>query len=357
MSHTNLSQADMWQAVLEHDEQFDGTFVYAVRTTGIFCRPSCKSRHPNRHNVEFFHSSDEAQQAGYRACKRCQPDASLDPSHQRVEEMCRYIETHAPEGPITLTDLGQTFHLSPFHLQRTFKRVMGITPREYADAVRVRAFKEHLRNEDTVTEAVFAAGYTSNSQLYARVDDQLGMTPSEYQTGGPSAIRYTTAISPLGVILVAATERGICAVRIGDTAEQLVSDLRAEFPAAHVTAQDNALRPVLDSLLRHLAGERPRLDLPLDIQATAFQKRVWEALRRIPYGETRTYADIARAINQPGATRAVGNACASNPVAIIIPCHRVIRHDGHIGNYRWGAERKKRLLAIERPSQPTPESA
>jgi AraC family transcriptional regulator of adaptative response/methylated-DNA-[protein]-cysteine methyltransferase len=356
MSHTNLSQADMWQAVLEHDEQFDGAFVYAVRTTGIFCRPSCKSRHPKRRNVEFFRSSDEAQQAGYRACKRCRPDAFLDPSHQRVEEICRYIEKRAPEGPITLTHLAQTFHLSPFHLQRTFKRVMGITPREYADAVRVGAFKEHLRSEDTVTDAVFAAGYTSNSQLYARVDDQLGMTPSEYQSGGPSAIHYATATSPLGVILAASTERGVCAVRLGDTAEQLVEDLRAEFPAAHVTAQDSALRPVLDSLLRHMAGERPHFDLPLDIRATAFQKRVWEALRRIPYGETRTYADIARAINEPAATRAVGNACASNPVAVLIPCHRVIRHDGQIGNYRWGADRKKRLLAIEHQRQPNQES-
>ena len=357
MSRSNLSQADMWQAILEHDEQFDGAFVYAVRTTGIFCRPSCKSRHPKRGNVEFFRSSDEAQQAGYRACKRCRPDASLDLNHQRAEEICRYIERHALEGPVTLVHLAQTFHLSPFHLQRTFKRAMGITPREYADAVRVRAFKEHLRNEDTVTEAVFAAGYTSNSQLYAHVDDQLGMTPSEYQTGGPSVIHYTTATSPLGVILVAATERGICAVRLGDTAEQLVNELRAEFPAAHVTAQDDDLRPVLDTLLRHIAGERPRLDLPLDIRATAFQKRVWEALRRIPYGEARTYADIARAINEPAATRAVGNACASNPVAILVPCHRVIRHDGHIGNYRWGADRKKRLLAIEHQSQPNQESS
>lgn len=357
MSHTDLSQAAMWQAVLEHDERFDGTFVYAVRTTGIFCRPSCKSRPPKRRNVEFFHSSDEARRAGYRACKRCRPDAFLDPSHQQVEEICRYIEAHAPEGPVTLAHLAQTFHLSPFHLQRTFKRVMGVTPRAYADAVRARAFKEHLRNEDTVTEAVFAAGYTSNSQLYARVDDQLGMTPSEYQTGGPSVIHYATATSPLGVVLAAATERGICAVRLGDTTEQLVNELRAEFPATQVTVQDDALRPVLDALLRHIAGEQPSLALPLDIRATAFQKRVWEALRRIPYGETRTYADVARSINQPGATRAVGNACASNPVAILVPCHRVIRHDGHIGNYRWGADRKKRLLAIERQSQPNREAS
>jgi AraC family transcriptional regulator of adaptative response/methylated-DNA-[protein]-cysteine methyltransferase len=348
MARQQLSEADMWQAVVEHDGQFDGLFVYAVRTTGVFCRPSCTSRKPKRSNVEFFAGPDAAERAGYRACKRCQPDAALDPHTQLVEDVCRYIEMRVEEGAVTLNQLAQGFHLSQYHLQRMFKRVMGITPREYADTLRLRTFKEHLRSETTVTQAVYAAGYTSNSQLYARVDAQLGMKPSEYQTGGPSMIGYAIAASALGTVLAATTERGICAVRIGDSAEQLVNELQTEFPAAQVVEQENALRPVLNAVLSHVSGGTPHLDLPLDIQATAFQKRVWDALRRIPYGETRTYADIARAIDQPTAARAVGNACASNPVAIVIPCHRVIKNDGTIGNYRWGAQRKERLLDIER---------
>ena len=338
----------MWQAVAESDRQFDDRFVYAVRTTGIYCRPSCKSRKPYRSHVEFFTDPDQAERAGYRPCKRCQPAAAGDASVRLVEEMCRYIQARAGYGPVSLKQLGHRFSLSRFHLQRVFKRVMSITPREYADAVRLRTFKESLRDNFTVTESVYAAGYSSGSQLYTRVDDFLGMNPTEYRAGGPPVISYAVASSPFGVVLAATTKRGICAVCIGDTPEQVVDELRSEFPAAYLSEQSTLLRSALGSILRHMEGQAPQIDLPLDIRATAFQKRVWGALRNIPYGETRTYADIARAIGQPKAARAVGNACAANPVALIVPCHRVIRNDGRVGNYRWGTSRKEKLLDIER---------
>ena len=344
----HLDEDRMWQAVVESDEQFDGQFVYAVRTTGVYCRPSCPSRKPNRENVEFFALPGEAEQSGYRPCKRCQPDTVGDTRVRLVEQICRYIEDHASEDSVGLKQLSREFSLSQFHLQRVFKRVMGITPREYADAVRLHSFKGHLRDNHSVTEAVYAAGYSSNSQLYARVDAHLGMTPTDYQAGGPSSISYALGASPFGIVLAAATPRGICAVRIGDTYEQVVDDLRSEFPLAHLAEQATLLRSALDSILRHMDGRTPRIDLPLDIRATAFQKRVWEALRGIPFGETRTYGEIAQAIGQPKAARAVGNACAANPVALVVPCHRVVRNDGRVGNYRWGRKRKEKLLDIER---------
>ncbi|MBL8132314.1 MAG: bifunctional DNA-binding transcriptional regulator/O6-methylguanine-DNA methyltransferase Ada [Anaerolineae bacterium] len=338
----------MWQAVLDDDVRYDGTFFVAVRTTGIYCRPSCKARTPRRENVAFYLDAETARAAGFRACKRCRPD-DIDAHAQLAAEVCRYIDAHAHEERITLDDLAAAFHISPFHLHRTFKRIIGVTPAAYVDAARMRTFKQELKNAGSVTDAIYAAGYSSDSQVYARTDDHLGMTPTVYREGAPVEIAFATARCPLGVLLVGMTARGVCAVKLGDTGEALLEDLEREFPAAAIRQDDAALHPMLTAINRYLNGETPHLDLPLDIRATAFQRRVWEALRQIPYGETRTYAEIAHAIEAPKAARAVGNACAENQTALIIPCHRVVRGDGVIGHYRWGSERKKRLLAMERP--------
>ena len=353
MSIINLTKAKMWQAVATNDTQFDGVFVYAVQTTGIYCRPSCKSRLPKETNVEYFSRPEDAEKSGYRSCKRCTPDSSNDIHADLVQDICRHIEKHAKQGNITLEQLAEQFFVSPYHLQRTFKKIMGITPREYAEAIRLQEFKHNLRTDSTITDAVYAAGYTSNSQLYSQIDDSLGMSPSEYKRGVKMMIHYATAKCPLGSILVATTERGLCAVRLGDTEEKLRKELEAEFSSAQITEQSDVLLPTINTIIDHIEGNTPHLDLPLDIRATAFQKRVWEALRRIPYGETRTYAEVAQAIDNPKAARAVGNACASNPVAVVIPCHRVIKNDGGFGNYRWGNARKQSLLELEK-TQKTP---
>ena len=346
-----LPPTELWQAVINSDQAYDGLFVYAVRTTGIYCRPSCKSRLPKRENVDFYFLHSEAEQAGYRACRRCQPNETqpLDPQARLVEEVCRYILAAAHQGNVTLQTLADQFHVSPYHLQRTFKAVMGITPHEYAESIRIRSFKDHLRIQNSVTEAIYESGYGSSSRLYERVTSQLGIEPSDYQNGGRgTTIYYLTAPCPLGIVLVAATERGVCAVRLGDDGQALIEELRDEFHAATLVDDADQMGSALEVILKHLAGELPHLDLPLDIRATAFQKRVWDELQRIPYGETRTYAEVARAIGNRNAARAVGNACARNPAALIIPCHRVSKADGKPGNYRWGVERKQHLLDQER---------
>jgi AraC family transcriptional regulator of adaptative response/methylated-DNA-[protein]-cysteine methyltransferase len=342
--------AARWQAVLNRDAQADGTFVYAVHSTGVYCRPSCPSRRPRRDRVSFFALPEAAEHAGFRACKRCHPEqaAIRDPHVELVQRVCRAIAAN-PEGPLTLATLSADVNLSPFHLQRIFKRVMGITPKQYADAARMERFKGELRKGEAVTSALYGAGYGSSSRLYERADTQLGMTPAVYRKGG-AGMQLTYAIVPcaLGMILVAATERGVCAVTLGDSADALVGGLRREYPAAQIHEDATHLSEAVEAILRHLAGEQPHLDLPLDIQATAFQWRVWEALRQIPYGDTRSYGEIAQAIGQPTAARAVAQACGHNPVALAIPCHRVVREDGSLGGYRWGVERKRAILAQER---------
>lgn len=343
-----LTEDRMWQAVLDDDSSLDGAFIVAVKTTKIYCRPSCKARTPNRENVRFYPDIAAARAAGFRACKRCQPDEAADSHARLIADVSRYIDAHAHEERITLEKLSAQFHVSSFHLHRTFKRIMGITPAAYVDSARMRTFREELKGEGSVTDAVYAAGFSSDSQVYARTDDHLGMTPTTYRDGAPVAIRFATATCPFGVLLLGTTDRGICAVKMGDTSETLLAELVEEFPAAEITQDDDGLHPALNAVNGYLKGETPHLDLPLDIRATAFQRRVWEALRQIPYGETRTYADIARAIDEPKAARAVGNACGDNQTALIIPCHRVIRGDGVIGNYRWGTQRKVALLAMER---------
>lgn len=339
---------DRWQAVLARDASQDGKFVFAVSSTGVYCRPSCPSKRPRRENVSFFRQPDEAEAAGYRACLRCRPKTANGTGRaSMVRAICRYIEQHLDE-PVTLACLSQEFHLSPFHLQRQFKGVLGITPRAYADSCRMKQLKSNLRAGHSVTRALYDAGYSSSSRLYERTASQLGMTPDKYRRGAIAApIRYTFADSPLGRMLVAATEKGICAIQFADSDDELEHGLRHEFPFALRRRDDKALQSWTRRLLRHLEGMSLDKSLPLDIQATAFQRKVWSYLQSIPFGATRSYAAVAKGIGRPTATRAVARACATNPVAVAIPCHRVVNASGAMGGYRWGIERKRTLLEIE----------
>ena len=339
-----------WQAVQTRDRRFDGEFVYAVRSTGIYCRCTCPSRRPNRRQVRFFSGPEPASQAGFRACRRCRPEKSLPVDQQMalVRTACRHIQ-EADDGPPTLTELSASLKVSPGHLQRVFKRLLGVTPRQFADACRQDRFKARLKSGWDITDAMYDAGYGSSSRLYEGSLDNLGMSPASYKRGGGGArIAYATVDSPLGQLLVAATPQGICAVKIGDHHKDLEDELRGEFPGAELHQDNPALGEWVTAIVEHLSGKLPSLDLPVDVRATAFQRQVWEYLRTIPYGETRTYQQIATELGQPRAARAVGRACATNPVAVVVPCHRVVRRDGNLGGYRWGLHRKKALLAQER---------
>ncbi len=348
----NDNQGLRWQAVLARDASQDGQFVFAVSSTGVYCRPSCPARRPRRENVTFFSKPDQAEKAGYRACLRCRPKAiGGNGTTETVKAMCRYIEQHLDE-PLTLARLGSEFHQSPFHLQRTFKSVLGITPRAYADSCRMNQLKDNLRAGHSVTRSMYDAGYSSSSRLYERTASQLGMTPDKYRRGAIAApIRYTFTDSPLGRMLIAATDKGICAIQFANSDGELEQGLKHEFPFANRRRDDDAMQAWKKDLLRQMRGQRVNTALPLDIQATAFQRRVWSHLQSIPFGATRSYAAVAKAIGQPTATRAVARACATNPVAVAIPCHRVVRESGGIGGYRWGVERKKALLAMETEQQ------
>ncbi len=342
------SNDNRWQAVLARDANQDGRFVFAVSSTGVYCRPSCPSRRPRRENVAFFHKPDEAEKAGYRACLRCRPKAiGANRQTEMVKAVCRYIEQHLDE-PITLSRLGSEFRQSPFHLQRSFKAVLGISPRAYADSCRINQLKRNLQAGHSVTRAMYDAGYSSSSRLYERTASQLGMTPDSYRRGAIAApIRYTCTNSPLGRMLIAATEKGICAIQFADSDDELEHGLKHEFPFAVRRRDDAALEDWKQNLLRQIHGQKLNSSLPLDIQATAFQRRVWTYLQSIPFGATRSYGQVAKAIGQPTATRAVARACATNRIAVAIPCHRVVRTDGDMGGYRWGVERKKTLLDLE----------
>ena len=339
-----------WQAVLSRDATFDGRIFFGVRSTGIYCRPSCPARRPRREQVVFFRIPEAAESAGFRSCRRCRPRVALtaDPQIEMVRRACRYIEDHIETLP-TLEALSAHTGVSPYHLQRVFKRVAGITPRQYAEACRLSKFKSRVKKGGSVTGAMYDAGYGSSSRLYERAPSQLGMTPADYRRGGKGTrISYTTTGCSLGRLLVAATEKGVCAVRLGDSDASLEADLLSEYPAANVQRDDETLTKWVELLLNHLEGARPHFNLPLDVQATAFQRRVWEELRKIPYGSTRSYSEVARAIGRPTAARAVARAIATNPIAIVIPCHRVVREDKSLGGYRWGVERKRVLLERER---------
>jgi AraC family transcriptional regulator, regulatory protein of adaptative response / methylated-DNA-[protein]-cysteine methyltransferase len=347
-------QADaQWQRVLARDSKSDGAFVYAVRSTGIYCRPSCASRRPHRRQVVFFPLPAAAESAGFRPCRRCRPEQAkaADPQLEWVRRACALLDGQAGE-PARLFSLAAQLNVSPFHLQRTFKRVMGISPREYQEARRMERLKKELKKERNVTYALYEAGFGSSSRLYEGVHAKLGMTPATYRRGGRGVtIRYSIVASPLGRLLVAATERGVCRVGMGASDGFLADDLRREFPAAEIRRDDHALRAWTSALLKQLNGWQPRAELPLDIRATAFQKRVWETLQKIPRGATRSYAEVARAIGKPHAARAVARACASNPVALLIPCHRVVESGGGLGGYHWGEKRKRALLEREKSPQ------
>jgi AraC family transcriptional regulator of adaptative response/methylated-DNA-[protein]-cysteine methyltransferase len=342
-----------WQSLLAKDARFVGIFVYGVRSTGIYCKPTCPSRRPGRQQVEFFPSCEAAEAKGFRACLRCQPRAmetARDPRIELVLRVCRFIEEQMDAAP-SLETLGKELNVSPHHLQRTFKNITGITPRQYAAAHRLKQFKLRIKKGEGVTSAMYTAGYGSSSRLYERASEQLGMTPATYRRQGEGMkIDYTIVDSRLGRLLIAATTRGVCAVSFGTRDEELVAALVAEYPAAHIRLDEHPPGDWVEALLRHLDGVQPDLALPLDVQATAFQQRVWEELRRIPYGTTRSYKEVAQALGQPAATRAVARACATNPVALVTPCHRVIREGGEPGGYRWGLERKAKLLEQERES-------
>jgi AraC family transcriptional regulator of adaptative response/methylated-DNA-[protein]-cysteine methyltransferase len=348
VSGSQTSNDNSWRAIVTRDRDADGRFVYAVRSTGIFCRPSCPSRKPSRERVEFFDTPADAEKAGFRACRRCRPaDRSpVDPWAEKIRRACVYLSN--VEGHPSLATLASRLGGSPYHLQRNFKRIVGVTPREYAEACRLRAVKGKLKAGGDVTNAMLDAGYGSSGRFYERAAPRLGMKPQIYQRGGAGMdIRYTIVDSPLGRLLVAATSRGICAVAMGDSDRGLADGLAREYPAARIEKDRRGLGRWTKVVLAQLKGKHPRVDLPVDVQATAFQWQVWNALAAIPAGTTRSYSDVAAAIGRPRAARAVARACATNPVAVIIPCHRVVPGQGGTGGYRWGAERKKALLAQE----------
>jgi AraC family transcriptional regulator of adaptative response/methylated-DNA-[protein]-cysteine methyltransferase len=336
-----------WAAVLGRDPRFDQQFVYAVRTTGIYCRPSCPSRRPRREQVTFFGAPQEAEQAGFRACHRCHPNRNGTSAQDVVARVCRYLEERG-DRRVTLGELSRVSGYSAFHLQRMFKKALGISPRQYAAGHRLQHLKTRLRSGYNVTAATYEAGYGSSSRIYEAANGRLGMTPATYGRGGAGMnIRYATAVSPLGRVLVAATERGVCAVQFGDSDRQLQRTLRDEFPAANIQSAGSEIRSWVQEVVKAAAGRQPHPGVPLDLRCTAFQRQVWEALLRIPFGSTRSYRQVAADIGQPKAARAVARACATNPVAVLIPCHRVVRESGEGGGYRWGLERKEKLLAKE----------
>jgi AraC family transcriptional regulator, regulatory protein of adaptative response / methylated-DNA-[protein]-cysteine methyltransferase len=350
----SMNEALAWESVLQRDASADDRFLYAVTTTGIYCRPSCPSRRPKRGNVAFFSSAAAAEEAGFRACQRCRPNRAKAP-HRAVERAREYIDTHIAdlgEERITLELLGEESGLSPYHLQRKFKEIVGLTPAQYIRARKSERLKGELRRGETVSRATFGAGYGSSSRVYGDSDKRLGMTPATYRRGGAGAhIEYVTARTSLGFLLVGATARGICAVTLGNDVKTLEGALELEYPAAtrtYVSHPSSSLQAWVADIIEAVDSDRVRLDIPFDIQASAFQWKVWRELQKIPFGETRSYSEIASAIGSPKAVRAVASACANNRAAVVIPCHRVVRQNGELGGYRWGLERKQLLIEKER---------
>ena len=337
-----------WEAVRRRDRAADGAFYYAVRTTGVYCRPSCSARQPRRENVEFHATPAAAEAAGFRPCKRCKPTAQgLAERHAAVvAKACRLIE-QAEELP-SLDDLARGAGLSPFHFHRVFKSVTGVTPKAYADAYRGRRVRDELKSAGTVTEAIYGAGFNSNARFYESSDDLLGMTPSEFRDDGAGAtIRFAVGECSLGSILVAATDKGVCAIQFGDDPDALVRNLQDAFSKAKLVGGDAAFEQLVAKVVGFIEAPQHGLDLPLHVRGTAFQQKVWRALRKIRPGTTASYAAIAERIGEPKAVRAVAQACGANPVAVAIPCHRVVRRDGALSGYRWGVERKRALLEKE----------
>ncbi len=337
-----------WQAIVQRDPHANAAFVYGVLSTGVYCRPGCSSRLPKRKNVRFFDTSKQAERAGFRACKRCNPNAAERQAHAgAIVQACKSIEES--EQPPRLKDLAEAAGLSPFHFQRLFKKMVGVTPKQYAMEKRVKRVRACLQEDSTVTDAVYQAGFASSSRFYHETATTLGMKPTDYKNGARGMlIRYAVVPSYLGWVLVAATDQGICAIHFGDSPEVLKEGLRSRFPRAELHDNEPGFEPWVAKVVALLESPRLGLDLPLDIQGTAFQRRVWRALQDIPAGATASYADVAARIGQPKAARAVAQACAANPLAVAIPCHRVKCGNGELGGYRWGVERKRTLLEREK---------
>lgn len=343
-----LTETQRWRAVVQRDRGAAGAFVYAVRSTGIYCRAGCPSRRPRRDQVRFFPVPAAAEREGFRPCKRCRPREAVrrHPQIDLVERACRMLDQ--PQERLTLPALGRRLGVSPAHLHRVFTRITGISPRSYSQAVRERQLRSELRRGRSVSRALYDAGFGSPSRVYEDRSRTLGMTPATYRAGGEGArIAWSTCDSPLGRLLVAATERGVCFVSLGATDSEVEAALRLQFPAAELSRTEG-LGLYLPAVARLLEGRLSDQELPLDIRATALQRQVWEELQKIPAGETISYAELARRVGRPSAVRAVANACARNNVALVIPCHRAVRNDGGLGGYRWGSERKRRLLELER---------
>jgi len=337
-----------WAAVVTRDPQADGKFFYSVRTTGVYCRPSCGARRARPENIEFHATAADAERAGFRPCKRCRPNQlPLTEQHEEtIAELCRLIE-NAERAP-TLEQLANHAELSAFHLHRVFKAITGVTPKQYASAHRAKRVKSELGRSNTVTEAIYGAGYNSNGRFYEQSNDVLGMTPTSYRAGGANTeIRFAIGECSLGSILVAASERGVCSILIGDDPDALARDLQDRFPRAHLIGGDADFEQMVAKVVGFVEAPALGLDLPLDVRGTAFQQRVWQALREIPAGRTVSYSQIANRIGAPKAVRAVGAAIGANPLAVAIPCHRVIRNDGSLCGYRWGVERKRALIERE----------
>lgn len=350
-----LDQEACWNAVLAKNRAEDGRFFFGVVTTGVYCRPGCPARTPRRENVRFYRTPTEAEADGLRPCLRCRPAShDADPNTVRIRQLCEYIRANAGNGDaLTLDHLSQRVGISPFHLQRAFKAAVGVTPKQFVERCRIETLKTKLRESDSVTAAVYDAGFGSSSRVYERSDSHLGMTPRAYRAGAKGvSISYASIETPLGLLMLGATDRGLCFLQFGDSLRRLLRMLRAEYPAAVAEPMPTPYSPQfqlwVESLSRYLQGERVSLDLPLDIRATAFQTKIWAYLQSIPRGATESYSHIANATGNSKAARAVARACAMNPVAIVIPCHRVIRGDGELGGYRWGLDRKRALLDSEK---------
>ena len=339
-------ESHYWQAVLARDRRADGDFFFAVRSTSVYCRPSCPARRPLRRNTLFFRTRQDAEREGYRPCLRCKPN-EIPTAALIVQRATRVLENESDE-PVNVKGIARKIDVRPDALRRAFRLQTGLNPKQLAAALRLKRFKKLLRDGNSIADALYATGYGSTSRVYERSDAQLGMTPATYQKGGKGMkIKYTIARSSLGEVLVAMTERGVSAVYLGDSDARLANELRREYPRAEISAERGAFSEWVEEVLARVEGSAPRRELPLDLQATAFQRRVWQELQTIPRGSTRTYSQVARAVGQGSAVRAVARACATNPVSIVVPCHRVVRADGNLAGYRWGLKRKENLLQRE----------
>lgn len=348
-----MDEEQRWQAVIQRDAAQDGQFLYGVMTTGVYCRPSCKSRLPLRRNLRFYADAAAARADGLRACKRCRPDEDGEAAQdERLRALCDYLEAHVDQAH-SLASMARRVHLSPFHFQRRFKALIGVTPKQYVDAARMARLKTALREQASVTAAIQDAGFGSTSRVYEKLDTRLGMTPREYRDGGRAlVIGHACGETALGLLMIGATDRGLCFLQFGDDEAALRAQLQREFPKARLEAMPEQSAPELSrwmqALSEHLTTMQPLPAMPVDLQGTAFQLRVWNYLQGIPAGELRSYAEVAEGIGQPSAVRAVATACANNRVGLLVPCHRVIRSNGELGGYRWGLARKRTLIDAER---------